>query len=546
MVNSTAKPQENIQAFMANSTEGDRIIAAIDIGTNSFHMVVVKVQPSIPAFTIVAQDKETVRLGDRDLETGYLTLEAMSRGINALRRFQEVAKYLSAEQVVAVATSAVREAPNGGDFIKQIYAELNLEVNLISGQEEARRIYLGVLSVMDFQNQPHIIIDIGGGSTELILADSQEPRTLSSTKVGAVRLTSEFVTTDPISQGEFFYLQAFIKGQLERAVDELRSQLKASEIPRLVGTSGTIETIAIIHAREKLGTVPSPLTGYQFTLQDLRELVQRLRRMSYSERATIPGISERRAEIILAGALILQEAMVMLGVHTLTVCERSLREGVIVDWMLTHGLIEDRLRYQSSIRQRSTLKIAKKYGVNLDYSQRVAEFALSLFDQTQGKLHFWGAEERELLRSAAILHNCGHFVSHGNHHKHSYYLIRYGELLGFTDAEIDTIANIARYHRKSSPKKKHPNYQNLPSKIHRQIVSQLSALLRLAVALDRRQIGGISEIYCEYDEHSRDLHLWLKPTDPDDDCGLELWSLEYKKPVFEAEYGVKAIATLCR
>jgi exopolyphosphatase / guanosine-5'-triphosphate,3'-diphosphate pyrophosphatase len=463
-----------------------------------------------------------------------------------LQRFQEVAKYLNAEQIVAVATSAVREAPNGGDFIKKIHSELDLEVNLISGQEEARRIYLGVLSVMDFQNQPHIIIDIGGGSTELILADSQEPRTLSSTKVGAVRLTSEFVTTDPISQGEFLYLQAFIKGQLERAVDELRNQLKPSEIPRLVGTSGTIETIAIIHAREKLGTVPSPLTGYQFSLPDLRELVQRLRRMPYSDRSTISGISERRAEIILAGALILQEAMVMLGVHTITVCERSLREGVIVDWMLTHGLIEDRLRYQSSIRQRSTLKIAKKYGVNIEYSERVATFAVSLFDRTQGKLHFWGAEERELLRSAAILHNCGHFVSHGNHHKHSYYLIRFGELLGFTDAEVDTIANIARYHRKSAPKKKHPNYQNLPSKVHRQIVSQLSALLRLAVALDRRQIGGISEIHCEYDELSRKLHLWLTPRDPDDDCGLELWSLEYKKPVFEEEFEVKLITTLCR
>lgn len=546
MVNSTSKPQENIQAFMGNGAEAERVMAAIDIGTNSFHMVVVKVQPSIPAFTIIAQDKETVRLGDRDLVTGNLKPEVMARGIDALRRFQEVAKYLNAEQIVAVATSAVREAPNGGDYIKQIYEELNLEVDLISGQEEARRIYLGVLSVMDFHNQPHIIIDIGGGSTELILADSQEARTLSSTKVGAVRLTSEFVTTDPISQGEFFYLQAFIKGQFERAVDELHAQLKPSELPRLVGTSGTIETIAMVRAREKLGTIPSPLTGYQVTLSELRDFVQKLRRMPYTERAAIPGMSEKRAEIILAGALVLQEAMTMLRVDTLTVCERSLREGIIVDWMLTHGLIEDRLRYQSSIRQRSTLKIAKKYGVNLEYSQRVAEFALSLFAQTQGKLHFWGAEEKELLRSAAILHNCGHFVSHGSHHKHSYYLIRYGELLGFTDTEINIIANIARYHRKSPPKKKHPNYQNLPSKVHRQMVSQLSALLRLAVALDRRQIGGISEVICEYDERARELHLWLKPADPDDDCALELWSLDYKKTEFEDEFGVKAIATLCR
>jgi exopolyphosphatase / guanosine-5'-triphosphate,3'-diphosphate pyrophosphatase len=519
------------------------ILAAIDIGTNSVHMVVVKIQPELPAFRIVTREKETVRLGDRDRTTGNLKPEVIKKAIGALGRFQDIARHLGVERIIAVATSATREAPNGAEFLQQIKSELGLSVNLISGQEEARRIYLGILSGMELHNQPHVAIDIGGGSTELILGDGREPRTLSSTKIGAVRLTSEFVTTDPISPEEFQYLQAYIRGMLERPVEELQTQLQSGEQPKMVGTSGTIECLAQIHARQKQGTAPTRLQGYEFSLNDLRSIVKKLRKLSYAERLAVPGISERRGEIILAGALILQEAMTLLGIETLQVCERSLREGVIVDWMLTRGLIENRLSYQSSIRQRNTLLIAQKYGVNLAHAKRVATFAMSLFDRTQGTLHPWQAPERQLLWSAAILHNCGIYVSHGSHHKHSYYLIRYGELLGYTELEIETIAQIARYHRKSAPKKNHDTFNALPKK-QQQIVAQLSALLRLATALDRRQIGAIADIECEYRPSVRELLLQLQPVEPNDPCELELWSLDYKKEVFEAEYGVKLVTIL--
>ncbi|MDZ7949887.1 MAG: Ppx/GppA phosphatase family protein [Nostoc sp. DedQUE12b] len=521
-----------------------RIIAAIDLGTNSLHMVVVKIDPTLPAFSIIAREKETVRLGDRNLTTGELKPEIIKKAIAALGRFQEVAKTINAETIIAVATSAVREAPNGKDFLHKIEAELGLSVDLISGQEEARRIYLGVLSGMEFHNQPHMIIDIGGGSTELILGDSHQARALTSTKVGAVRLTSELITTDPISNTEFNYLESYTRGMLERSVDEILANLEFGESPRLVGTSGTIETLAMIHAREKSGVIPTTLNGYQFSLKDLQELVNRLRKLSNSERAEIPGMPEKRPEVILAGAVILQEAMTLLGSESVTVCERSLREGVIVDWMLTHGLIEDKLRYQSSVRERNVLKLADKYHINLEYSDRVAKFAESLFDQTQGTLHHWGTDERQMLWAAAILHNCGHYISHSSHHKHSYYLIRNGELLGYTETEIEIIANLARYHRKSPPKKKHENYQSLLTKQQRQIVSQLSAILRLAVALDRRQIGAIAKVQCEYYSQLRQVNLLIFPSQSDDDCALELWSLDYKKGVFEEEFGVKLVASL--
>ncbi|PSB19549.1 Ppx/GppA family phosphatase [Phormidesmis priestleyi ULC007] len=544
MLDSTAKFKETLVNSSTPTVDRARILAAIDVGTNSIHMVVTQIQPSLPAFTVIERNKTTVRLGDRCKQTGRLTPEAMQRAIVALKRCQDIAKSLNAEQIIAVATSAVREAPNGQEFLQQVEDELGLWVNLISGTEEARRIYLGVLSGMKFDNQPHIIIDIGGGSTELILGDGHEPRTLSSTKVGAVRLTSQLITTDPISNVEFQQLQAYIRGMWERPIDELRSQLKPGECPRMVGTSGTIETLAILHSRDKFGTVPAPLNGYQFSLKDLREWVNRLRKLSYADRLLIPGMNDRRAEIILAGALILQEAMTLLGTDSIVICERSLREGVVVDWMLAHGLIEDRLRYQSSVRQRSVLKTAQKYQVNLDHSQRVAEFALSLFDQTQGVLHSWGGEARELLWAAAILHNCGHHVGHSSHHKHSYYLIRHAELLGYTEIEIEAIANLARYHRKSNPKKRHEGYRNLTSKKHRKIVEQLSPLLRLAVALDRRQIGAILSVQCEYVPEQQAMRLLIDSRQPIDDCALELWSLDYKKDSFETEYGIKLVPVL--
>lgn len=542
MVNSVEK--ERSVSVSTAATEQERILAAIDIGTNSIHMVVVRIDPALPAFTIIAKEKDTVRLGDRDPITGDLTPQAMERAIATLQRCQKLAQSFNAEQTVAVATSAVREAPNGRDFLKRVHTELGLFVNLISGQEEARRIYLGVLSGMEFNNQPHIIVDIGGGSTELILGDSHAPRSLSSTKVGAVRLTAEFITTDPINNSEFQYLQAYVRGMLERPIEELLAHLEPGEQPRLVGTSGTIETLVTIHAREKLGIVPNTLHGYQLSRKDLKDMVKRLAAMSYAERVAIPGMSDRRSEIIVAGAVILLEAMTLLGVESLIICERALREGVIVDWMLTHNLIEDRLRYQDSVRQRSVYNIAQKYQVNLEHCDRVANFALSLFNQTRGYLHNWDTEERELLWAAAILHNCGLYVNHSAYHKHSYYLIRNSELLGFTEAEMEVIANLARYHRRNTPKKKHENYCNLPSKKHRQLVNQLSAILRIAVALDRRQIGAIQRIRCEYCPDVRELHLRLQVSQPDEDCTLEIWSLNYEKEVFEVEYSVQLVTTL--
>lgn len=544
MVSSIDQSKTQTNNFLNANSDRQPIIAAIDIGTNSIHMVIVKVEPTLPAFSVIAKEKDTVRLGEKNPKTGDLTPEAIDRSLSALRRCKDLADSLNVTEIIAVATSATREASNGKDFLNQIESELGITVNLISGQEEARRIYLGVLSGMDLGKQPQIIVDIGGGSTELILADIHEPRFLSSTKIGAVRLAGEFVTTDPISELELNYLRAYVRGMLERSVVEIWKNLQLNEVPGLIGTSGTIETLATIHAIQKHGSVPNPIGGYQVSRQDLEKIVKKLAAMTCQERLEVSGIVDKRAEIIVPGAIILLEVMTMLNLDSITICEQALREGIIVDWMLTRGLIESRLRYQNEVRKRNVIKIAQKYRVNLEYSQKVADFAVSLFEQTQGTLHEWGHKEQELLWAAAILHNCGVYISHSAHHKHSYYLIRNAEMLGFTELELELIANLARYHRKSKPKKKHDYYHKLPNKQDQLMVKQLSAILRLAVALDRRQKGAINNVNCYYYKENQEVHLHLFPKDVGDDCALELWSLNYKKWVFEEEYDVKVITTV--
>lgn len=530
------QPDAHAMSLTADPQE-KRILAAIDIGTNSIHMVIVQINPALPAFEIIDTEKSTVRLGERDPQTGELTPVAIARSLSALRRCQEIAKARRAEQVIAVATSAVREAANGRNFIDLVREQLGLQIDIISGEEEARRIYLGVLSGMALENRPHIIVDIGGGSTELILGDGHEPRALSSTKVGAVRLKELFIHTDPISTAEFEQMQAYARGMLEWPLAELKDALVIGENPQLVGTSGTIESLVRVVTCEALGSCPTSLHGYVLTLADLEALVVRLRKATYAERVSIPGMSERRAEIILAGAVILRQVMQSLGMTTIKTCERSLREGIVVDWMLKQGLIEDRLRYQASVRERTVLNLAQRFHVNLDSALQVAQFALTMFDQTQGLLHYWDSRQRELLWAAAVLHNAGHYISHASHHKHSYYLIRNGGLLGYTDTEIELIANIARYHRKGPPKKKHDSYRNL-IKQDRVIVDQLSAILKLAAALDRRQQGAITQVELLHHAAAKSVVMHLETRDSQDDCGLELWSLNFKKACFEQEFNV--------
>ncbi|QNJ29700.1 Ppx/GppA phosphatase family protein [Synechococcus sp. A15-24] len=518
------------------SSAQTRRVAAIDIGTNSTHLLVASVDTTLGTFSIEQAEKSTTRLGERDPDSGELTSAGMQRGYETLRRFRDLAISHDVEQIVTAATSAVREAPNGREFLQSIQDGLGMDVDLVSGPEEARLIYLGVLSGMSFGDRPHLLLDIGGGSTELILADGRDARALTSTRVGAVRLQRDFVKDDPIPPQRRSFLQAFIQGSLEPAVDKVHRRIKPGEIPVLVATSGTAMAIGALAASED-DRPPLKLHGYRVSRQRLDRVVEKLVTMTPEQRRDLSPINDRRAEIIVPGALILQTTMQMLGVDELVLSERALREGLIVDWMLRHGLLEDRFSFQSSIRQRTVIHQVQRFAVNQRRAERVATHALSLYDATEGLMHQDDGQGRELLWAAAMLHACGQHINLSAYHKHSWYLIRHGELLGYSEAEHLMVAAIARYHRRSLPKKRHESWQALVTRDNRRRVSEMALLLRLASALDRRPEPVVASLRVNTTPDV--LDLVLVPERLNQNLSLEQWSLESCAEVVREASGVK-------
>lgn len=516
-----------------------RPVAGIDIGTNSIHLLIAAVDPELRSFSVVLTEKSTTRLGERDPDTGNLSPEAIERAFTTLRHCRDLAASHGVQpgDVVTAATSAVREAPNGREFLQSIQEQLRLEVDLVSGPEEARLIYLGVLSGMAFGEQPHLILDIGGGSTELILADGRDARALTSTRVGAVRLQRDFVKDDPLPPKRVEFLRAFIQGSLEPAMLKVRQELRPGEQPVMVATSGTAMAVAAMAAAED-PRPPLRMHGYRVSKARIDQLVEQLLKLTPAQRRAIPALNERRAEIIVPGALILQSAMAMAGATELVVCERALREGLIVDWMLRNDLIVDRFAFQSSIRQRTVLHQAQRYGVDQQRAERVAGHALSLYSQTQGLLHQDDGSGRQLLWAAAILHSCGQHINSGAYHKHSWYLIRHGELLGYADSEHLMVAAIARYHRRSLPKKRHEAWQLIESREQRRTVAAMALLLRLAVALDRRPQPVLSGIEARADGDNGCV-ISLQPLEEGLDLSLERWSLSGCAAAVEEAVGVR-------
>ena len=513
-------------------------IAAVDIGSNSIHMVLAAVNRQLRSFSVLLTEKASVRLGERDPETGELTGEAMDRAMLALNHYRQLAESHGAQAVVGAATSAVREAGNGRKFLNLVERKLGFQVDLVDGREEARLIYLGVLSAMDFADVPHLILDIGGGSTELILADRHDTRSLNSLRVGAVRLAQDFGSQGPLKPERLQFLKTFIRGMLEPTVTKVRQRIAAEESPVLVCTSGTAMAIGSLLAL-RLGTTVQNLNGLHFGLDHLQELMKELVKLDVKQRRQLPGLSERRADIIVTGGLILETAMELLNVQEMVLCKRALREGLIVNWMLRHNLIVDRFSYQSNVRQRTILHRAHKYGVDRERAERVARHALTLFDACRPELEPLASESRELLWGAAMLHACGkHISSVGGYHKHSWYLVRHCTLLGYSEAEHLILAALVRYHRRSPPKKRHEAWLSLQDASQQRCVQQLSPLLRIAVALDCRPQAVIKSLEVVLTPET--MTIQLTPF-PGANVGLEHWSLDNCRAEIEPSLG----RTLC-
>ena len=514
-------------------------VAAIDIGSNSFHIIVVEINPESQSFKILDRLRETVRLGTfhEPKVQKELSQEDMKRGFETLQRFKKLAEGHHVSEIFASATSAVREASNGKEWLTKIRTELGIDAHVISGVEEARLIYLGVSSATELKGRRIGIVDIGGGSTELIVGDEHFIYHLSSTKIGAVRLTEKDLKDETDILQKIEYMEKHIEGLL------LTKLLQIDEIGKydfLIGTSGTIQTIANIDYRMHnfVDSERTPnLNQYKITYDSLCTIIDKMIATPREKRFSAFDISKNRGEIILAGSIILRTVMKNLNAKEIIYCDWALREGLIIDKLLQKGIIKDRLLYQQTIRERSVLELANKYKFLKDHAFQVMKLSSIIFNQTKGILHEYTDKEKELLQAAAILHDIGSLVTLNDHHKHSYYLIRHSGLLGFNDEEVDLIANLARYHRQSNPKDSHTNFQNL-SREHKKLVKDLSSILRIAEGLDKGHKCAIKDIVITPNSNKKKLKFKLKSTIKDYDCALEIWSAIGKSKEFKKEFGV--------
>ena len=505
-------------------------VASIDIGTNSTHLLIAQIDYEVKSFTIKFTEKSTTRLGERD-DDGNLTEDSITRVLETLKRFKEYCLSYDVETILAAATSAVRESPNGKKLIDKVREEVGFQIELISGSEEARLIYLGVLSGMDLENRSHIILDIGGGSTELILANSEDTRALTSAKVGAVRLKNDFFDDTKLNNSRIEFLKTFIMGSLEPSVGKIRKRIKKNESISMIATSGTVISLGNLISSD-LGQPKQKMHGYKYTKDDLGTIMQKLLLMSSDERRKIPLLSERRSEIIIPGGLILETCMDMLNINELTISERSLREGLVVDWMIREGMLKSKLGIQSNIRETTVFHQADKFSVDKLRSEKVATIALQIYDQTQNILHNDKNQRgRNLLWAACFLYNIGKQINLTAYHKHSWYLIKNCELLGYSLVERNIIAAIARYHRKSLPKKRHESWQNLISAEDKSIALDMALILRLAEAINKRPDPVISSINIKLINNV--IRFKLISLDESKNLILEKWSLESCKNVIK-------------
>jgi len=519
------------------------IYAAIDIGSNSIHHVVVEVDEK-HAFRVLARDKEVVRLGRSVARDGKLSSNAIKRAIDCLKRYRQRAEHYGAHDLIAVATSAVREASNRNDFLARAADEAGVHVELLSGTEEARLIALAASARYEQNNRSDrhknrrlLVIDIGGGSTELAIVRNGEPVVLISFKLGAVRLTERFINSDPPTEK-----------QLRRLRSELREILtpRAGEIIDVgfddcYGTSGTINALGGIIIRQRLAEMKNrkrtaAATGDNRLLrfEEFQKLNRDLETMSIDERVKVPGLNKTRAEIIIAGGLLLEAIMEVMRVEKLSICDWALREGILISRLIRHTgeVTTSPAILEKDPSLRGALSLAQHYHADMKHAHRVAYLSQQMFDVLR-PLHMLGGEHRRLLSAAAILHDAGYLVSHTGHHKHSAYLIHHGELAGFMASEVAIIANVARYHRSSIPKAKHPYFATLNEE-DRSIVSKLAAILRITDALDRDHQGNVLGLECEILD---DKVILTARCSKESDSAQ--WKVEERSDLFSVVFGRK-------
>ena len=511
------------------------VIAAIDVGTNSFHLVVADVDDE-GHFEVLTREREPVRLGSGGEDMKLLEPEAIERGIAVLGRMQRIAIHAGAQSITAVATSAVREADNRNEFAERARVEAGVDIEVVSGVEEARLIHLGVLAAVPLLDKRHLLIDIGGGSTEFVVGDGSKPLLLRSLKLGSIRLTDRFFPEGRTRKRSVRECRNYIRSFL----GHLPAEIAALGFETAVGSSGTITALARMCAIRR-GDRDSRTGRLSFTGKELRSLAEDLTSAKTpQERLATEGLEERRADIIVGGALLLSETFALLGIRQMEVSDYALREGILFEQLRRASAPgRDPFHRLEDLRRSGVMYVANSYHEDLRHAEHITDLALELFDGLH-PLHGLGDEDRELFEAASLLHNVGIFISHSAHHHHSYYIIRNSEhLTGFTEREIEIIAQAARYHRKSTPKSKHAEFASLNS-ADKNRVRWMAAMLRVAIGLDRSNRQVVTRVRVAGDDaspqQSGDLRLFARVS-PDVDTSVELFTAQNRSELLESITG---------
>lgn len=489
-------------------------IAAIDIGTNSVHMIIVQVRPD-RSFEVVDREKEMVRLGSGGLGGRALTEAATASALQALSKFRRLAESHEVDEIVGAATSAVREADNGREFLDAILHRTGIRVRVISGAQEAKLIHRAAVYGVDVADGPAVVIDIGGGSVELTRGTAARVHVAHSAKIGVIRLTEQFVRTDPIGERDVRRMTAYVGDEITGVVDRI---VKLG-FERVIGTSGTILSLGALAVGSGQAVGSDALRNRRIPAKQIRRVRRELSAMTLADRLRIPGLDPRRADLAVAGAIVLDTILKRLGARDLTLCDLALREGLALDYIRRNRAQIANIERYPDVRRRSVFELAERCSYARDHSRQVARLALDLFDQTQPAHHLDG-RAREWLEYAGLLHDVGIHISHARHHKHSYYLIKNGDLRGFEPEEVEVMALVTRYHRRGQPKRSHDGYGQLGSEARR-TVRTLGAILRVAESLDRSHQHSVATI--EIVPGAQDYLVRLKP---DGDTELEVWAAQ--------------------
>jgi exopolyphosphatase/guanosine-5'-triphosphate,3'-diphosphate pyrophosphatase len=504
-------------------------LAAIDIGTNSIRSIIVDVDDK-KQIRVLDDEKETTRLGEGMGKSPRLSRDAVQRAVRTLQRMTDIVRGFGVRKLQAVATSAVREAPNRDFFLRRVENEVGLKVRVISAEEEAWLAFLSMLHHFDLGKQRFFGLDIGGGSAALIFGLGHHVENIHCLPLGAVRLTEKFLHSDSVSDDDFNAMRKHIKQHLLpiRNAGEVGAQL-------LIGSGGTMTTLAELHKalqREKYAGVH----GYELNRAQVQHVLEVLCRKSLKERRDLPGLNPDRADIIVAGVTVVNQVMKMFDLNVLKVSDRGIREGLILKMITGETVLDNKrtlTKYPAASRRKSVRAFAESCRYEAPHSLHVTRLALRLFDQLLPPEKKAVAGARDLLEAAGVLHDVGYYINYTRHHKHSYHLIVHSHLVGFSPREIAIIANVARYHRRAEPRKKHENFAAL-SRPDRKLALKLSAILRLADGLDRSHSQRIDDVRCEKRKKRLTLHLVS-----DKDIEIEIWGAKQKAGLFEKIFGIK-------